>query len=277
MVEDLGRKVEEGTKKQQPAAQQLPSAVTGNTEELSQEEMGQLFNDNYDDDDDDDENSFSISRVQAESGFAKDEDGTLILKGRTAGAADARPSSAASSSVSELLAASERRYPKEAEPVKLQAAFQPGASPRHYTSRFLAYNSVGLVKGFTSESESSLDVEFHDVAVHHAFHLANPEGYQLAAITGRLLLLAREGDEETAAKLCVNYFASSDINKEWSLELALGETIHAVAGKKKMHLHIPPSSLCLILTELGTGNRGKILLSIFQRISFKKKKAGFFC
>jgi chromosome transmission fidelity protein 4 len=223
VVEDLEKtKEEEETVKQQ---QQLPATVNS-TEELTQEEMGELFNDNYDDDED--ENSFSISRVQAEAGYAKDEDGNLVLKGGGGGAA--RPSSAASSTVSDIIAAAERPRAAAVEPVRLQAAFQPGASPLHFSSRFLVYNSVGIVKAFTSDSESSIDVEFHDVEVHHAFHLANPEGYRLAALTRRLVVLAREGDEETPAKVCVNYFASSDMNKEWSLELSPGETILAVAG-----------------------------------------------
>jgi chromosome transmission fidelity protein 4 len=225
VVEDLEKtKEEEETVKQQ---QQLPATVNS-TEELTQEEMGELFNDNYDDDDDEDENSFSISRVQAEAGYAKDEDGNLVLKGGGGGAA--RPSSAASSTVSDIIAAAERPRAAAVEPVRLQAAFQPGASPLHFSSRFLVYNSVGIVKAFTSESESSIDVEFHDVEVHHAFHLANPEGYRLAALTRRLVVLAREGDGETPAKVCVNYFASSDMNKEWSLQLPAGETILAVAG-----------------------------------------------
>jgi hypothetical protein len=206
-------------------------------EELSQEEMGELFNDDYDDDDDD-ENSFSISRVQAEAGFSKDQDGNLILKGRPKGATADRPSSAASSTVSDIIAAAERPRPATVEPIRLQAAFQPGASPLHYSSRFLVYNSVGIVKAFTSDSESSIDVEFHDVAVHHAFHLANPEGYHLAALTSRLLVLAREGDEEVTAKVCVNYFASSDLNKEWSLELSRGETILSVGGRKMFLYYI---------------------------------------
>jgi chromosome transmission fidelity protein 4 len=226
VVEDLEKtKEEEETVKQQ---QQQTATNVNSTEELTQEEMGELFNDNYDDDDED-ENSFSISRVQAEAGYAKDEDGNLVLKNGGGGAA--RPSSAASSTVSDIIAAAAER-PRAAvvEPVRLQAAFQPGASPLHFSSRFLVYNSVGIVKAFTSESESSIDVEFHDVDVHHAFHLANPESYRLAALTRRLVVLAREGDEETPAKVCVNYFASSDMNKEWSLELPAGETILAVAG-----------------------------------------------
>jgi len=221
-VEDLGKKEEPG-KQLEPI-----TSTTTNTEELTQEEMGELFNDNYEDEDDD-ENSFSISRVQAEAGFSKDEDGNLVLKGRSGAA---RPSSAASSTVSDIIAAAERPRAAVFEPVRLQAAFQPGASPLHFSSRFLVYNSVGIVKAFASESESSIDVEFHDVEVHHAFHLANPEGYRLAALTRRLLVLAREGDEETPAKVCVNYFASSDMNKEWSLELPAGETIVAVAGEE---------------------------------------------
>jgi chromosome transmission fidelity protein 4 len=225
VVEDLEKtKEEEEAVKQQ---QQQPATTVNSTEELTQEEMGELFNDNYDDDDED-ENSFSISRVQAEAGYAKDEDGNLVLKGGGGGAA--RPSSAASSTVSDIIAAAERPRAAAVEPVRLQAAFQPGASPLHFSSRFLVYNSVGIVKAFTSESESSIDVEFHDVEVHHAFHLANPEGYCLAALTRRLVVLAREGDGETPAKVCVNYFASSDMNKEWSLELPAGETILAVAG-----------------------------------------------
>ena len=231
MVEDLEKtKEEEETVKQQ---QQQAATTVNSTEELTQEEMGELFNDNYDDDED--ENSFSISRVQAEAGYAKDEDGNLVLKGGGGGAA--RPSSAASSTVSDIIAAAaERPRAAAVEPVRLQAAFQPGASPLHFSSRFLVYNSVGIVKAFTSESESSIDVEFHDVEVHHAFHLANPEGYRLAALTRRLVVLAREGDGETPAKVCVNYFASSDMNKEWSLELPAGETILAVAGQDFLFL-----------------------------------------
>ena len=69
------------------------------------------------------------------------------------------------------------------EEVKLQAPFQPGASPSGLSSRFLVYNSVGIVRGHYGEEESSIDVEFHDVAVHHALHLANPDTCSMAALS----------------------------------------------------------------------------------------------
>ena len=79
------------------------------------------------------------------------------------------------------------------------------------------YNSVGVVKSHESESERSLDVEFHDIAVHHALHLANNDNYSMAALSSTVLALASRSDSDTASKLSVNYFSSSDMNKEWSV------------------------------------------------------------
>ena len=45
------------------------------------------------------------------------------------------------------------------------------------------YNNVGIVKSHESESERSLDIEFHDIAVHHALHLPNNDNYCYAALS----------------------------------------------------------------------------------------------
>ena len=178
------------------------------------EDMEALFND----DDDDEENSFSIGKVMAETGYKKDNDGNLTF------GASGRPDSALSLA-SEGSAGKPVRVVREIvkEEVKLQRPFQPGASPPGLSARFLVYNNVGIVRGHYGEEESSIDVEFHDVAVHHALHLANPDTCTLAALSTTLLAYA------SSEKLTVNYFSSSDVTKDWSLEMKEGEKIEAIA------------------------------------------------
>lgn len=123
--------------------------------------------------------------------------------------------------------------------VDVQEPFQPGSTPIHLQSRFMVWNTVGIVKAFTSEEEKSIDVEFHDTAVHHPIHLSNVNGYTMAALSNKCLILACEADDEgegpeddntnnIASKILCHYFGSSDLNKEWSLEMPNEEEIMAI-------------------------------------------------
>ncbi|XP_037094911.1 WD repeat and HMG-box DNA-binding protein 1-like [Pollicipes pollicipes] len=105
-------------------------------------------------------------------------------------------------------------------------AFQPGSTPAHLERRFLAWNSVGVV---TAHDEESIDVEFHDSAVHHPLHLRNALGHTLAALSDEALLLAAPGQDDQPAKLQCLHFGSWDSNKEWYLDLAAGEEPEAAA------------------------------------------------
>ena len=146
----------------------LGSSATGTaTEEaalLSQEELGELFND------DDDENSFSISKVRAETGFAEDEEGHLVhADAAVLGPVSSRPGSAASSHPASFRDAPGGGY--RPAPVQLQPSFQPGASPDHFEFRFLVYNEWGMVK---TVQDSGIDVSFHDIATHYNLFFRNP-------------------------------------------------------------------------------------------------------
>ena len=184
------------------------------------EDMEALFND-----DEDDENSFSVSKVTAQSGYVKDEDGNLTFGGQRD---QERPSSALSGVSAATGTVSELRAPVLA-PVRArtQPAFQPGASPEGLRNRFLVYNSVGIVKCHESEGEGSLDIEFHDVAVHHSLHFANKDNISMAALSPKVLALANTSQ---GGKLIVNYFSSGDVNKEWTVEMMEGEAVTGVAA-----------------------------------------------
>jgi len=193
-------------------------AATANNENL--EDMEALFND-----DDDDENSFSIAKTVAETGYTKDDDGNLAF-----GSTQARPESSLSmASTVEGEGKREVYRPPPTPKVRLQPAFQPGASPAGLSNRFLVYNSVGIVKSHDSDQENSLDIEFHDIAVHHALHLSNSDGATMAALSDKILVTATNGDDVVGGKVMVNYFSSGDVNKEWSIVLDEEEEIKGVA------------------------------------------------
>jgi len=191
------------------------------------EDMEALFND-----DDDDENSFSIAKTVAETGYVKDDEGNLAY----GSGAQPRPDSALSmASTVEGEGKREREVYRPPPPakVRLQPAFQSGASPAGLSNRFLVYNGVGIIKSHDSDQENSLDVEFHDIAVHHALHLSNSEGATMAALSRKVLATATTGDDVVGGKLMVNYFSSGDVNKEWSIVLEEEEEIRGVAAGDK--------------------------------------------
>ena len=92
------------------------------------EDMEALFND-----DEDDENSFSVSKVTAQSGYVKDEDGNLTFGGQRGD--QERPSSALSEVSEATGAVSELRAAVAPVRVRTQPAFQPGASPEGLSNR----------------------------------------------------------------------------------------------------------------------------------------------
>ena len=207
-----------------------------------------------DDDDDDNENSFSIRKIKAETGFLNDEadendDETASTFGDKYVGDNIHKNDAnsvADQAVNEMKHDILKNEPSSISAQRqrnidfeVQEPFQPGSTPVHLHSRFMVWNSVGIVKAFSSDDEKSIDVEFHDTAIHHPIHLSNMRGYTMAALTDRCLVLACDADDVDSAddensdssksKLLCHYFGSSDISKEWSLEMPNQEEIMAVA------------------------------------------------
>jgi len=185
---------------------------------LSQDDLDELFNG-----DDEDENSFSISKIQESTGFMKDDEGHLVHEQSNilADPASSRPDSVISDSVIPVT----KQY--KPEPVRLQPTFQPASSPDHFNFRFLVYNSVGIVKTI---QDNNIDVDFHDNETHYNLFFPNTENYSMAALTDKILVLAREGDEEMTGKVTVTNFKNSETKNDWSVDLNEGETVDGVAA-----------------------------------------------
>ena len=92
----------------------------------------------------------------------------------------------------------------------------------------MLWNATGIIRSFTSEDENSIDVEFHDAAIHHPIHLGNSNGFTMADLSTEAILLASEGEDDVPAKLTCHYFATSALVKEWTMEMPEKEGILAI-------------------------------------------------
>lgn len=128
----------------------------------------------------------------------------------------------------------------------LQGSFQPGATPEHLEHRYMAWNGVGIVKANRTDAENSIEVEFHDVTVHHAIHMNNFLGHTLAALSERVLALSG------CSPCKVVGIALGAGSREWSVSLPGCEEALALTASDKLVAVATDERLLRIFTTLGT-------------------------
>lgn len=67
------------------------------------------------------------------------------------------------------------------------------------------WNDVGMVRCFTSEDDenSSIEVEFHNVAVHRSMHINNYLRHSMAALSTQALALSCRASDNGPSKIVV--------------------------------------------------------------------------
>ncbi|XP_058806114.1 WD repeat and HMG-box DNA-binding protein 1 [Phymastichus coffea] len=159
------------------------------------------------DDDDDDDNVISLSKIKAS--VVNDDQKSI------------------SSITSENKYVEKRVLPE----INLQEPFQPGSTPDHLISRYMMWNDVGIIMRFNSEDDDgdNIEVNFHDVTVHHSVHISNYVGHTMAALSAEALVLAAPRIDDKPSKLVVVALQVTG-NKEWSVDLPDEEEVQAVAA-----------------------------------------------
>lgn len=56
----------------------------------------------------------------------------------------------------------------------------------------MVWNGIGIVRSHISESENSIEVEFHDSLTHHGIHMNNYLGHTMASLSNSVLAMACE-------------------------------------------------------------------------------------
>jgi len=94
------------------------------------------------------------------------------------------------------------------------------------------YNNVGIVISISEESDTStIDVEFHNISVHHNMSIPNIFDHTVCALTEEVLVLSGpRQDSADSSKVVVQMLQSSDSTREWLVDLFPGEEAVAVAA-----------------------------------------------
>ncbi|NXY45841.1 WDHD1 protein, partial [Ceuthmochares aereus] len=163
---------------------------------------------------DDDDNSLDIGLIKANSNLLEKEDDDD--DGQAGGFTALLPSS------------TQQPFYDGPMPTPRQKPFQSGSTPTHLMHRFMAWNSVGIIRCYNDEQDNAIDIEFHDTSIHHATHLPNSLNHTMADLSTEAVLLACESTEELASKLHCIHFTSWDANKEWTVDMLKDEDIEAI-------------------------------------------------
>jgi chromosome transmission fidelity protein 4 len=137
---------------------------------------------------------------------------------------------------------------------KQHVPFQSSSTPLTLPERYMVWNSVGLITQFNKEGDESIDIEFHNVSLHHTIHIKNQYGYTMGDMSKEAVVLASPGHKSTSSneeseenefefvsatgannsqsKLTCIMLNSCDNTKEWSIDMLRKENIRCVCVSK---------------------------------------------
>ena len=80
----------------------------------------------------------------------------------------------------------------------LTSLTSPHILPSSHSHIPQVYNLVGMVRSHGDEEASMVEVEFHNTSTHHAFSMANPLGFSMAALNEQAVVLACGRSEDVS-------------------------------------------------------------------------------
>lgn len=131
---------------------------------------------------------------------------------------------------------------------ELQLPFQAGETPRSLEHRYMVWNHVGIVRAHSTNTENSIEVEFHDASTHHALHMVNHLNHTMASLSSTVLALCNE----TPSKLVCIILGGSGGSREWSMSMPNLEEILCVAASSKLVAIATDSRFLRIFSAMGT-------------------------
>ncbi|KAJ1916756.1 DNA polymerase alpha accessory factor Mcl1 [Tieghemiomyces parasiticus] len=102
--------------------------------------------------------------------------------------------------------------------------FQPGTTPYLGKRRFLAFSMIGHVASIDHETHCTVNVEFHDKALHRDFHFTDHYRFTLASLGERGILFGTEATPDEPSLVSYRPFESWAAKSDWLYKLPVGES-----------------------------------------------------
>ncbi|EYC11957.1 hypothetical protein Y032_0049g1871 [Ancylostoma ceylanicum] len=214
------------------------------------------FIDDEADEDGDTRMSVDIGAIKKKYGFGDDTTGKLEDYGFTA--SDEAPSRSIPSTSFEPSVAHVAPPPPEViayKPPTIPSFFVSGASPDHLTQRYLKWNSYGIIRTYSGEDGSSVEISFHDVSIHPTIVLDNgTTEYVLADLSDQAVALASKVEEKgEQSELLVIHIASWDSeSRRWTAKLPLKENALDVLVSRELVCLVTEKRNIRIFSLTGT-------------------------
>ncbi|KFD52347.1 hypothetical protein M513_06728 [Trichuris suis] len=135
----------------------------------------------------------------------------------------------------------------------LPKPFNPGSTPLAHGEHYMKWNRVGTIRHYVSrEMGNVIDVEFHNVSVHHALHFQNEVSkYSIGDLSDEAVAFASYEDENSGSQVYISYFASWDSPKEWYIDVPFGESVQCLCLGKGWVAFTTSSRLLRVYTLSG--------------------------
>uniref|UniRef100_A0A915HJG4 Minichromosome loss protein Mcl1 middle region domain-containing protein n=1 Tax=Romanomermis culicivorax TaxID=13658 RepID=A0A915HJG4_ROMCU len=111
----------------------------------------------------------------------------------------------------------------------VQKQFVVNSTPSTLDSRYMKWNDVAVIRQYNNDGESTIEVEFHDVTLHHAIQLNNVgTRFTMADVSAQFVAFCSQCDDGPA-RLHVIHFGAWDLSKEWTIDLPAAENLSCLA------------------------------------------------
>lgn len=112
----------------------------------------------------------------------------------------------------------------------LQSPFQPSASELEKKKRYLVFNKIGMVTAIDENSQTNIQIEFHDVSAHHPIKLVDRNHVTMAALGEKGAVFGSPAKENLASAITYQPIENNWGNSsKWTHQFPLNEQVESLA------------------------------------------------
>lgn len=140
-------------------------------------------------------------------------------------------------------------------PPTIPTFFASGASPDHLTQRYLKWNSFGVVRTYSGDDGSSIEITFHDASLHPTIVIDNGIAeYAMADLSDQAVALASkaEGRAEQSELLVIHISSWDSESKRWTTKLPPKESALDVLVSRELICVVTTKRNLRVFTLTGT-------------------------